>query len=339
MRKLLLLTALIAMIATGAMAAKLPSKSAPAFTAYHHDMGRSITEGFEGAFPPAGWYQGITNPSYTWYQSSNAFEGVYGAQIGWQTGSPQDEVLSFDYLVEPGDDLFFATMGSTYWSAFGNFTVEVDGLEVYNYNLGNGGVSWLWEEVQIDLEGSVGSIVNIAFRYAGDDGADHHFDAIQIGTYTPPPPPPPISFCANLIDVEGTGMFYGDTCDGVNLVSTLGCQTYTENGLEDYYEVFMPAGSTFTATVTNTADGALWVLAECEAEAAAFTCLATADDTFTGDPEVVSYTNTGGDMVVFLVVDSWGTASCGTYEMLFESPDGAVANQDMSMGSVKSLFR
>ena len=338
MRKVLMLTALIAMIATGAMAAKLPTKSAPAFTTYNHDMGRSLTEGFEGAFPPAGWYQGITNPANTWYQSTSAFEGAYAAQIGWQAGIPQDEVLSFDYLVVSGDDLFFENMGSVYWSGFAGMTCEIDGLEVYNFAL-DGVLDWTWTNVQIDLEAYAGSMINIAFRYAGDDGADHHLDAIQVGSYTPPPPPPAVTFCADVVEASGTGMFYGDTCDGVNLVESLGCEAYSEAGLEDYYEIFMPAGSTFTATVTNTADGALWVVAECEAAGGAFTCLGYADATLTGDPEVVSYTNAGGDAVVYLVVDSWGTDSCGTYDMNFESVDGAVANEDMSMGAVKAMFR
>ncbi len=339
MRKVLMLTALIAMIATGAMAAKLPSKSAPATMAYNHDMGRSISEGFEGAFPPAGWYHGITNPANTWYQDSiSPFEGVYAARIGWQAGIPQDEVLSFDYLVVSGDDLTFETMGSAYWSAFGNFTCEIDGAVVYDFNLEEVN-NFVWAEIQIDLEVYAGSMINIAFRYVGDDGADHHLDAIQVGAYTPPPPPPAVTFCADVIDASGTGMFYGDTCDGVNLISALGCEAYTENGFEDYYEIVMPAGSSFTATVTNTADGALWVVAECEADGGAFTCLGYADATFGGDPEVVSYTNTGGDTVVYLVVDSWGTDSCGTYDMNFESVGGAVANEDMSMGAVKALFR
>ncbi len=48
----------------------------------------------------------------------------------------------------------------------------------------------------------------------------------------------------------------------------------------------------------------------------AFTCLAYADDSLTGEAETINYTNTtGAQAVVFLVVDSWGADSCGTYDL------------------------
>ena len=69
-------------------------------------------------------------------------------------------------------------------------------------------------------------------------------------------------------------------------------------------------------------------------------CLAYADDTFTGDMESVSYSNTSGSpMTVYLAIDSWGTDSCGTYEFTFTPTGGAVAAEPMSMGQVKSLYR
>ncbi|HPF70540.1 MAG TPA: hypothetical protein PLQ13_07735 [Candidatus Krumholzibacteria bacterium] len=147
--------------------------------------------------------------------------------------------------------------------------------------------------------------------------------------------PEPASFCANVLDVTGT-YFEGDTCDGANEVSALGCEDYTEAGLEDYYEVFMPAGSSFTVDVTNTADGALWVVDSCVEP---MNCLAYADNTLTGQAETVSYTNTGADTTVFIVIDSWGTGSCGTYTMNFSSTGGAVASESTTFGAVKAMFR
>lgn len=149
-------------------------------------------------------------------------------------------------------------------------------------------------------------------------------------------PPPPASFCDLVQDVTGN-YFTGDTCTGVNNVSALGCEDYSEAGLEQYYEIFMPAGSSFTADVTNTADGALWVLDSCSDPLG---CLAYADATFGGDMESVSYTNASGvDMTVILVVDSWGAGSCGTYTMDFTSTGGAVATESMSFGAAKAMFR
>ncbi len=54
----------------------------------------------------------------------------------------------------------------------------------------------------------------------------------------------------------------------------------------------------------------------------------------------ITYTNaTAVDAYVYLVIDSWGTGSCGTYTMNFSSTGGAVPTEDTSFGVVKSLYR
>lgn len=305
----------------------------------------SYSEGFEGSFPPAGWTVSTTLPGYTWEQRDiDPYEGLYHAFVQWQAGSLQDEALSFTQTVDVAGGeyvLQFQAHGSVgqTWDLNDTQTVEVDGLVVWDFD-SSATLYQEYENFAVDLSAYDGSTVTITFRYVGNDGDTYYVDDVRVDNGDGPPPPPPVSFCENLIEADGTGNFSGDTCDGVNLIFALGCQAYTENGLEDYYEIEMPAGSSFTATVTNTADGALWIVAECAAPNAAFTCLGYADDTLSGDPEVVSYTNTSGAaMTVYLVVDSWGTATCGTYDMVFDSTGGAVANENMSMGSVKALFR
>jgi len=149
--------------------------------------------------------------------------------------------------------------------------------------------------------------------------------------------PPEVNFCDVVDQANGGDTFSGTTCGGLNLISALGCEDFTENGLEYYYEVFMPAGSSFTADVTSTADGALWVVDACEAP---FGCLAYADDTLTGELETVSYTNdSASDMFVYLVLDSWGTDTCGDYDMTFATTGGAVAVEGAAFGAVKALYR
>ena len=340
MKQLLTLVLVLSLVATGALAVKPPVKEAPKGdgTPYLRDK-LDYGEDFEGAFPPDGWTQGVTNAAYTWQQDFlSPYSGAACAYIPWQVGSPQDETLSFTWQVDADDYLMFATMGSPAWSANGNFTVEVNGTEVYNFDLENDGLAFTWAEVAVDLAAYAGTSPTFTFRYAGDDGADHYFDAVRIGDYDDPPPPADISFC-DMVSTESGNYFTGNTCGGQNLVSELGCEVYTENGLEAYYEIVVPNGCYFTATVTNTADGALWVLGECVAPGGAFTCLAYADTTFSGDPEVVTYSNdSGAEMVVYLVIDSWGTDSCGDYVFEFET-DCAVAIEETSFGSVKSLFR
>ena len=149
-------------------------------------------------------------------------------------------------------------------------------------------------------------------------------------------PPEPVDFCADVLDVTGTH-FESSTCAGANNVSSLDCGDYTENGLEEYYEIVMPAGSSFSVDVTNTADGALWLLDTC---AEPFTCLAYADNSFTGETETLAYTNSGATtMTVYLVVDSWGTDSCGDYVMDFYAVGGAVPTEAKSFSDVKAMFR
>ncbi|MDX2475687.1 MAG: hypothetical protein QNL91_18500 [Candidatus Krumholzibacteria bacterium] len=340
MKKLLMLAMILSLVASGAMAQKIAPKNAPKGDGVPYITAKlDYTEDFEGAFPPAGWTQGITNPGFTWIQDSlNPYTGTAAAYIPWQTGSPQDETLEFSWPVDVGDALIFATSGSPTWASNGNFTVEVNGTEVYNFDLENAGVAFVWEEVIVDLAAYEGTTPTFTFRYAGDDGADHYLDAVQIGAYEPPPPPDDISFCELVSEEFGTS-FSGTTCGGQNLVSSLDCGTYTENGLESYYEIEIPSGCYFTATVTNEADGALWVLADCVAPGGAYTCLAYADDTFTGDAEVVTYSNDSGfDQVVYLVVDSFGTDSCGAFTFDLET-DCAVAIEASNFGSVKALFR
>jgi hypothetical protein len=340
MKRLFTLAIILSLVATGALADKLPSKEAPKGDGVPYIGAKlAVTEDFEGSFPPVGWTQGITNGAYTWQQDFlNPYTGSAAAYIPWQAGSPQDETLSFAWPVDAGDDLFFATAGSVSWCDYANFTVEINGLEVYNFCAENGGVSFAWEEVQVDLAAYEGTTANFTFRYAGDDGADQYLDGVQIGQYTPPPPPADISFCGMVY--EGTGTtFTGDTCGGQNLVSSLGCDAYSENGLENYYEIQVPSGCYFTATVTNVKDGALWVLGNCTAPGGAYTCLGYADDTFTGQAEVITYTNsTGSNQIVYLVIDSYGTATCGAYTFQFAT-DCAVATEGASFGSVKALFR
>lgn len=114
-------------------------------------------------------------------------------------------------------------------------------------------------------------------------------------------PQPPVSFCDDLQAAYGTGTFYGDTCGGQNLLYSFPCIPYTENGLEDYYEVFMPAGSSFTVNLTHSVDSAIWVFDSCIEP---FTCLAGADAVFPGTTETLTYTNPGADATVYLVIDS-----------------------------------
>jgi hypothetical protein len=176
------------------------------------------------------------------------------------------------------------------------------------------------------------------FVVDGYNGAACSF-TFQVDTQAPPPPPEPEvigPFCDVVEDVTGTE-FTGTTCGGLNNIPVMTCSSYSSNGLEYYYEVFVPAGASFTAEVTNTADGALYVLDSCSSPA---TCLAYADNTYSNQAEVITFTNeTAGDTYVYLVVDTYGTDTCGDYTMSFAATGGAVSIEAATFGTVKSMFR
>ena len=78
-------------------------------------------------------------------------------------------------------------------------------------------------------------------------------------TITSLPMPEPVSFC-DLVQAIPDTVFWGNNCDGENLVSSLDCSQHPMNGLEHYYAIVMAPGSSFSATVTSTTDAALWLL-------------------------------------------------------------------------------
>jgi hypothetical protein len=155
----------------------------------------------------------------------------------------------------------------------------------------------------------------------------------------------PFDLCPDVIEtVTGSGVFYGDTCDGYETPQP-GCVLTPPNtiqwladGLEDYYGIFMPAGSSFLVLVTSdVCDVSLRVYDACMEPV---NCIGYMDYQYPAMWEELPFTNdTGLDGMFYLIVDAYDPACCGTYEMDFTSTGGAIANEEMSMGAVKALWR
>ena len=219
----LVILAILSLAVAAIAADKVPPRTNDGRNVYRTEAVRAYMEGFEGAFPPAGWTQTITNASYTWIQDfAVPYEGAAAAYIPWQAGSPQNEVLSFTHLIDSAaneDHLIFATQGSVYWSPYATLTVEVNGLEVYNFGTEFTAGNFVWDMVDVDLSAYDGQTVTIDFIYAGDDGADHYLDAVSLDEGAPPPPPPPANdLCENAIDLHEQGLteFTVDLCLAAN---------------------------------------------------------------------------------------------------------------------------
>jgi hypothetical protein len=160
------------------------------------------------------------------------------------------------------------------------------------------------------------------------------------------PDPEPIDACERveqpLPGEEGdvlTGVFpiSGNTCGSPNTVEFLDCADFAEAGADNWYEIVLLPDASIDAAVTSSADGALWILDACSEP---LNCLAYGDATLTGETEVVSYTNdTGSTQVVYLVVDSYGTDTCGDFTgEITINPPGVVDTEPASWGGIKSKF-
>jgi hypothetical protein len=85
------------------------------------------------------------------------------------------------------------------------------------------------------------------------------------------------------------------------------CTGYSTPGLERVYSVTIPAGQTLTADLVpgGTEDISMYFLATDQCIAAP-TCLAGTDIGASGDPEMLTYANTGtAPLDIYVVVDSW----------------------------------
>ena len=342
-KAMLLILAALALAATPVLA-KTPPKSLDYRTETQTVVARAYMEGFEGAFPPAGWTQTITNPTYTWVQDTSAYEGFYGARVPWQaaTGN-QNERLGFNYFIDSGideDHLIFATMGSPYWAVNANFRVEVNGTVVWDFLLDGAGGTFEWEVADVDLSGYDGQNVYIEFIYGdpGDDGADHHLDAVMIDEGAPPPPPPPENDdCTGVIDLQAQGetMFAVDLCLATDVFSPgeypTSCTGYGATGADVVYSIYLTAGETFTASQQGSHDSAIYVVTDCYDPVN--TCVAGADATLSGDVETVTFV-APSDGVYYLIIDGYSGCSLTTVWV-----DAPVATDDVTFGAVKNLYR
>ena len=195
MKRALVLAICLLLVGVG-MSQAQKERVAPVQGPHYVDPARTYFEGFEGAFPPAGWTLVSSNP-YTWYQGISPYSGNYAAQCDYDEtySGPQDEFLKFNQGIVAGDDhLNFAMMGSYYWSTapYANYDmfVTVNGTQVWSWVTERDplGVNWAWEIFDVDLTSYVGQTIEIGFEYAGYDGAQGTLDDVGInGGYVPPP--------------------------------------------------------------------------------------------------------------------------------------------------------
>lgn len=310
---------------------------------------RAMFEGFEAGVLPATWPVGVTNAARTWGVSNatttGSLEGDYCAFVGYDLTVPQDETLSFDQAVSVAGNEYVLTFwmaGSRddSWSGNAAETVEVNGMTVFDFDTATS-LDFMWEKFSVDLSAYDGQTVTITFRYAGVDGDLHVLDAVMVddGTgYDPPPPPPPPAndFCVDAIDLQDQSltMFDVDLCAYSNQASPgeygASCTGWSANGPEAFYKIALGVGDNFTvceAPVADFIDLAIYLFTDCGDPAGS--CLAGDDS---GNPECITFTATTAG-VYYLAVDAY--SGCGLVTVTIDSP---VANENLSWGTVKSLY-
>ena len=349
LRTLFLLMAVICVVAAPALADKETDKVSPRLQ-MSADDGRDLFEGFEGAWPPAGWLTSSDTghlPNETWFQSNiSTFEGAFSAECNWDPGLiPQDNHLSFDFTIGPGEDhLNFQIAGSAYWSINYDCSIKVDGVEVASWAdlvVDN----WIFMLMDVDLSAYTGMTVTIDFNYVGLDGAAIYLDAVGINEgYEPPPPPePPVNdLCEGAIEVPAGAFFFnGDNTNAASdyPLASGSCTGFSFTGLDMVYLVCMEPGDVLTVTLTPNPiwDSAMYLATDC---ADPFnTCVWGMDSTVSA-PETGSYTATE-TVNLYLVVGGYSSFGAGPFTLDGTlTGDGCIVpTEETTWGALKDLYK
>jgi hypothetical protein len=348
----------IALIAMPAMAAKpaIDARTMPEGWTPLPDgsrlTGEFLSEGFEGAFPPAGWSETETAPApYNWSQDPlSPHSGAYEARINWNDVYAQDEVLQFGPIdlsaASPTDlNLTFWLSGSPYWSPNGNTEVYVSS-DGSSWTLVWDAVSDLvntftWDEFNIDISAYAGGNFYAKFRYVGLDGADVYLDDVSVG-YNTPPVAPDNDTCAG---AEANGYFITPlvpfNLTGNNTLanndyplSFSSCTGYSALGNDVVWVVDMEDGWNLSVTMTTTGwDDSIYLITDCSDPHNS--CVAGADDY--PDGSSFNYTHTGAPGRYYLIVSAYGSGTGDfTVTGLLDAP---VSVEASSWGQVKGLYR
>jgi hypothetical protein len=346
MRKALLIACAVVLVAGVALAKTPPKEWALGGDNAPASQLAGYFEGFEGAFPPTGWTQVITNPSYTWMRDVDGlypdpYEGSVAAYIPWQAGNPQYEVLKFDYKIAAGEDhLNFATMGSPYWAPNATLTVEIDGVEVWSF-LTAGTLTFVYEIFDIDLSAYTGQTVEIAFIYSGDDGADHYLDAVGVNAGYVPPPPPPNDVCSGAIgipygafSIDGTTDFANDDYDPYDDVNYTSCTGYSAAGGDVVYCIQLIQGESFEVTMSTGGlwDDSIYLITDCDDPVNS--CVIGDDAYPDGSGFVYTADATG---TYYLIVDAYSGG--GNFNISGVNGGGPSGVEASTWGGVKALYK
>lgn len=355
MRKLLAVLA-VALLAVPAFAEKpaFDARTAPEGWIPRPDAARPavafMTEGFEGAFPPAGWTEIELAPApYNWAQDPSPHSGTYSARIQWTAAYTQDEILTTGAIdlstAIPTDlKLAFWIMTNPYWASYANTEVFVsaDGATwTPAWDVLSGlTANFVWTEILVDVGAYAGGNLYVMFKYSGTDGADVHLDDVRVD-YVTAPVAPLNDTCAG---AEANGFFI--LPGAINLtgnnslalhdytLSSGSCTGYSATGRDLVWVVDMPTGAALSVTMTTSGwDDSIFLITDCNDPHN--TCVAGADEY--PDNSFFMFTNAGPPTRYYLVVSAYASG-VGDFAVtgLLDAP---VSLEPTSWGRTKALYR
>ncbi len=348
MKRMLIIVLALLVVSSVAFAGKMLPDAKFSTEPYTPMGSRDYTEGFEGAFPPAGWTQGITNPNFTWHQYSPGGEGTYCANCFYDPALvPQFETLCFSHTLVV-DELYlsFLAMSSYYWGVdpYQNYDiyVTVDGGVVWSFRADGTTNNYVWDPYGVDLAtfGFVaGQTVEICFVYEGSDGAQAGFDAIKVGEVYVPPPPPEGDVCETALPIP-SGDF---SIDGSNvgfandypLVYTDSCTGYSASGLDVVYYTNLEVDDVFTVTMDTVGDwdDSIYLITDCADPQ--YSCVA-GDDAY---PDMSTFTYTATVAGTYYLIVSAYSSGVGEYTIFGFNGGSTTPVETASWGSIKALYR
>jgi hypothetical protein len=251
--------------------------------------GQFIDEGFEAAFPPAGWTN-TGNPAVTgpnrWHQTLDPAyvrSGAGAALIRWQSTRTQDELLAtsaIDLSGAPGAGLRLEVWwyGNPFWAANADFQVQAssdNATWVVLWKMSDlAETGWAWRATVLDLGSWVGGNLWLRFRYKGKDGADLALDDVRVG-YLIPPVAPVNDDCtgaagdpAYVIAAPGSFALSGDNslaAPDYPLAMPGSCTGFSHSGKDVVWVFDVPALHEIVATMTTIGswDDTLFLLTDC----------------------------------------------------------------------------
>jgi len=258
---------------------------------------------------------------------------VVHANIG-PTGGPTGDL---DYIV------FTTTVANTiitFGTDADGTTGQVNDTYIYLYNSAQ-------TQVASNDDGGPGLYSLITYTAVTPGtyyGMVRSYSTSYIGFYksfvncTAPEPPPPNDRCEGAIDIPcGPIQLSGTTQWANNDYSPLAvatCTRFTAAGRDVVYRLNVQAGAHLIANYTSSADGSIYILADCSDVSS---CIAGEDSTVTGGLEDFEYTF-GASGTYYLILDNYGTNSGGTWTLTGDliCP---TATRQTSWGGVKNIYR